>query len=271
MTVPTPGGAFDLTLIPEYVGAVGALGIASFGVVEAIGKTLFVFDLPGGRRVAGLPYVGFNKIQALIRLVGPALEVSYGRDYVRLIRQQYRARRSKGQAPETIRQGVRLGLPFLSQHAAAEVIRAVWGLPESNALQLAAALSQAPGSDATSPPSPAAEDESSAPAPAPAALAARFATALDSRVQAAFDIAEQVYETRAQFWAGCVAIGLSLGYQGATSAWTIPTSGAQFGQWGIALLIGLVAVPLAPAAKDLSTSLSDALTALNKIRKPTGT
>jgi hypothetical protein len=39
--------------------------------------------------------------------------------------------------------------------------------------------------------------------------------------------------------------------------------------WFTPILVGLVAVPLAPIAKDLSTSISQALTALGQIRSAT--
>jgi len=239
----------DLSQIPVYIAAVGALGLAAFGAVEAIGKTLFVFDIPGTSHTAGLPYVGYGKVHALVTRVGPALKISYGADYERTLRQQYRAGRSAGLAPETIRQGVRLGLPFLAPDEASHVIAHVWGLPKGEADRLATALTTPGSAD-----------------PADQALAARFATALDTRVKAVFDLAEEVYATRAQFWAAVVAIGLSLAYEAVSVNFKWPITTAEWGGWGIALLIGLVAVPLAPAAKDLSSSISDALTALGKLR-----
>ena len=266
--------AISLDAIPGYVAAVGALGVAAFGAVEAIGKTLFVFDLPAGKgahHAVGLPYVGFNKIQLLLKRVGPALKASYGDDYENIIQQQYRSGRGQGQAPDTIRQGVRLGLPFLSIGSAAEVIEAVWGMPSASAAQLARALvvevaAPDPQASPSNPPAKPATASPSDQIKASQALAARFATALDTRVQAAFDVAEEVYQARAQLWAGVIAVGLSVGYQGAITDWTLPTRSDQYGQWAIAFVVGLVAVPLAPAAKDLSSSLSDALTALGKLR-----
>jgi hypothetical protein len=247
---------FSADQIPVYIAAVGALGVAAFGAVEAIGKTLFVFPLPGTRHMAGLPYVGFGKVRALTVKVGPALKAAYGADYEKTLLQQYRAGRGKGQGPETIRQGVRLGLPFLGQEAAAKVIADIWGMPHASAVLLAAALIQSPAqpppADAKAPTDEALKEAQ--------ALAARFATALDTRVQAAFDSAEEVYETRAQFWAAIVALGLSLGYE------AIQPGVKTLETWVLPVIVGLVAVPLAPAAKDLSSSLSDALGALGKLR-----
>ena len=274
--------------IPVYIAAVGALGVASFGIVDAVGKALFVFDMPvpwapvenGRRRRAsvGLPYVGFDKVRRLARQVAPALRISYGDEYDRILRQQYRAGRGHGEAPDTIRQGVRLGLPFLSAAQATKVIDAVWGLPENQARALAEALTAEKRASST-PAAESAESEAESITKAQAdaqALAARFATALDTRVQAAFDLAEEVYQARARLWAAVIAILLSLAYHASTLGPT-PAGGwlqsfiAGLQGWMIALLIGLAAVPLAPMAKDLASSLSDALGALGRLRaKPQG-
>jgi hypothetical protein len=244
--------------IPAYITAVGALGVAAFGAVEAIGKTIFVFDMPWfGRRkrAMGLPYVGFDKVRRLLHVVAPAMRASYGEEFDRIVRQQYRAGRSKGAAPETIRQGVRLGLPFIGLKDASKVIGDIWGLPGERAQLLARALiDEKSDGSATTPAEDAAEAQ---------ALAARFATALDTRVQAAFDLAEEIYESRARFWAGAVAVGMSLVYH-----WAVSTPSQRFdvGGWLVALLVGMAAVPLAPIAKDLASSLSDALAALGRLR-----
>jgi hypothetical protein len=277
--------AIRLEDIPIYIAAIGALGVASFGIVDAVGKALFVFDMPvpwapienGRRRRAslGLPYVGFDKVRRLAHQVAPALRISYGEEYDRILRQQYRAGRGQGEAPDTIRQGVRLGLPFLSPAQATKVIDAVWGLPEAQAEALADALTAekratAAAAEAVTAEAPTPEAVSKAQADAQA-LAARFATALDTRVQAAFDLAEEVYQARARLWAAVIAIVLSLAYHATTAGDLRASFVAGLQGWMIALLIGLAAVPLAPMAKDLASSLSDALGALGKLRaKPQG-
>lgn len=254
-------GVFSLTNIADIIAAVGALGVAAYGAVESIGKTLFVFDTPWfgvGKRSWGLPYVGFSNIRRLVKPLEPALKIAYGDGYETIIKQQYRDGRSQGKAPETIRQGVRLGLPFLSLGQATAVIAATWGMDKARAVELAAALTG--------------EKTPEAPTPSPdeikayQTLAGRFSTALDTRVDAAFALAEQVYGTRARIWAGVVAIALSLGYHAATTSGAPGSASNPTGGWFVAFLIGLVAVPLAPAAKDLATSISDALGALSKIR-----
>lgn len=241
--------------VPVLISAVGALGFAAMGMVEAIGKALLVFDVPWAKRtqrVFGLPYAGYGPVKRLIARVGPALEVSYGKNYAAILIGQYKAGRGAGQAPDTIRQGVRLGLPYLSATKAESVVSAVWGISSDLTHDFARSVT-ARGTDGA----PAA-----LPADTAQSLAARFATALDTSVQAAFDSAEQDYQAWARFWAGVAAVGLSLAYYATNPG----TGGRTFGGWVLAALVGLAAVPLAPVAKDLSTSLSQALTALGQVR-----
>ena len=55
--------------------AVGALGTAAFGLVEAFGKALVL-----GR--VGLPFVGYGCVRVVIKLYAPALKFTYGDAYV---------------------------------------------------------------------------------------------------------------------------------------------------------------------------------------------
>jgi hypothetical protein len=250
----------DLAQIPVLVSAVGALGFASMGIVDAAGKALLVFDPPWLRQRGhplGLPYAGYAPVLRLVRRVAPALRATYGESYGVLIADQYRADRGASQAPDMIRQGVRLGLPYVDHKDALAVVEALWGLPKAQSLALATALT-APNMTAD----PAASPGPAPSAPPPTGLAARFATALDTAVQAAFDAAEQSYQAWARFWAGVVAVALSLLYH-----WALAGAGqgaAGWFGWVLALITGLAAVPLAPVAKDLSSSLSQALSALGQ-------
>jgi hypothetical protein len=248
------------------IAAIGSLGVAAFGVTESLGKAM-------AWRGVGLPYVGLRPVKRMMRPLRPALEVAYGVDYDKIVTQQYRSGRSAGQAPDTIRQGVRLGLPFLGVAKATALIAAVWHMEERHAVALATAL-QAPDSTAPTPvvgktppgPGPGAVDEMQA-------LAGRFATALDARVNAAFTLAEEQYESVAKTSAGAAAIALALLFNwglGPDAAHPAANAFQRFWEhrefpWAIALGIGIVAVPLAPVAKDLSSSLQSALTAFKSI------
>lgn len=237
------------------VSAVGALGLAAFGTTEALGKA-FAFSFPGGAKEGafyGLPYTGLRTVRKMVEPLRPALSRAYGTGYMEIIAQQYRADRSSGRAPDTIRQGVRLGLPFLDLTAAAALISAVWDMEPRHAESLALALQAEP---LQSPIPPVGGVSPSAEADQMQALAGRFSTALDTRVNAAFALAEERYEARAKLIAGATAVVLSYGFN----------AGLHTGlHWQVVGLIGLVAVPLAPVAKDLSSSLQDALTAFKSI------
>src|SRR3954469_12522906 len=109
------------------IGGVGALGVAAYGVVEAFGKAIVV---PAGKTRApwGLPYFGFVEVRRLASSLGPALSLAYGDDYLQILAQQYRDGRGKGRAPDTLKQGVRLALPFMNVAEARTLIDKIWGL-----------------------------------------------------------------------------------------------------------------------------------------------
>lgn len=258
------GGDFSIQWAQFGAGiaAIGSLGLAAFGVVEALGKALAISGTSGRGKPYhfGLPYSGFGAVRKAMKPLTPALKLAYGDDYFDIIAQQYRSGRSTGRAPDTIRQGVRLGLPFLGKTRAADLIAAVWDMDRRHADALAEAL-QADG--ATSGKTP--------PAPPPGgidptqALAGRFATALDARIGAAFAVGDERYESLAKLWAAVASVFLALLFN-----WGLVAHGpghefdGRF-PWVIAIGVGIVAVPLAPVAKDLSTSLQNALTAFKAI------
>ena len=240
------------------VAAVGSLGIAAFGVTEALGKA-FAFTYRFGRGPTlhhwGLPYVGLGAVRKMAYPLRRALECAYGSEFAEIIAAQYRANRSSGSAPDTIRQGVRLGLPFLSLSAATDLIASVWHMSPALSQALARAL-QAPMM--ASPPVDGAAGATAAISDQDAgALAGRFASALDARIEAAFQLADERYETVAKTLAGLAALVLAATFK----------IGLQHVDlsWPLVIAIGLVAVPLAPVAKDLSTSLQSALTAFKSI------
>ncbi|MEO6339783.1 MAG: hypothetical protein ABIO39_07095 [Caulobacteraceae bacterium] len=246
------------------IAAVGALGVAAYGVVEAFGKALVWPSGKSGNAI-GLPYSGFRTIRALAIDLGSALRLAYGDDYLQILAQQYRDGRGKGRAPETIKQGVRLALPFMSVDEAKTLIDKVWGLGTRNGSALAPG-----GLDPADALALALVDEKTArfagvadaavANEAAATLAGRFSLALDTRIDAAFTIAEQRYQAFARIAAGLMAIALALGFNGwASASMQLP--------WGVALLIGLVAVPLAPVANDLVSSLSSAARAWQSISR----
>jgi hypothetical protein len=272
----------DWSQFAAVISAIGALGIASFGVVEALGKALTIvytqkantlggwlrdrgfrvrpgswqdnFHWPRITLRFGLPYVGIEAVRKMARPLRPALECAYGLGYMEIIAQQYRSDRGSGRAPDMIRDGVKLGLPFLSHDAATLLIDKIWHMGTPRSAALAAALNA--DTAAQTPPQPGAAPAAAEAPDAAQLLAGRFATALVERVDAAFALAEERYQSAAKLLAGAVAITLALIFNLSLKP---PFS------WLDAAIIGIVAVPLAPVAKDLSTSLQSALSAFKSI------
>jgi hypothetical protein len=83
-------------------------------------------------------------------------------------------------------------------------------------------------------------------------MLARLYGAIDAALDAGFELGDQRYRTVARLLAGVVAILLALV---ANLLWL----GESF---GTAFLVGLIAVPLAPIAKDLTSALTAAASAL---------
>ena len=254
----TVTSSVDWNQFGAAVAATGSFGLAAFGIVESAGKA-FAFtwwsSKQDDRRLKhwGLPYVGLGAVRHMILPLRPALRCAYGDEFAEIIAQQYRSDRSQGSAPDTIRQGVRLGLPFLGEEAAENLIASVWHMDRTHAAALARAL------QASEQPAPSLPKGAVDPAQA---LAGRFATALDARISAGFQLADERYETVAKTAAGVVAILLALVFNYTLGA-GYPLHGLY--PWPMAALVGIVAVPLGPVAKDLSSSLQNALTAFKSI------
>jgi hypothetical protein len=240
--------------------AVGALGTAAYGVVEAFGKALVI-------KTWGLPFVGWPCARVVVREYATALKFTYGEHYEKILIQEYRNGRSTGRAPETIRNGVKLALPLMDPAEAQKIVEGAWGLPTASSQQLVAALQAPPTGKA---PTAAAQNA--------AVLAGRFGLAVDSRIAAAFTLAEERYQAFARLWAGFAAISLALlfnaGMKGLDCGALLSGGRCSMGEadggfpWITATLIGAAAVPLAPIAKDLSGALTDALKAWRQVTSP---
>jgi len=84
----------------------------------------------------------------------------------------------------------------------------------------------------------------------------RMNAVIDALLDAAFEAAEQQYRNFSRLGAGVIAVALSLG---ALQFWP---AGSKPPTVFAALAVGLLAVPLAPIAKDLTSALSTAMQAL---------
>lgn len=238
--------------------AVGALGTAAFGVVDGL-KLFAVIDLAGferlfsrrpGRNGASPSRRGRANLDPLV----PALALAYGESVLEVLKAQYRSGRAKGDLPRTLRQGVRIGLGVMPPEQIAACARAL-GLPEQTAIRVANALvatrglrPPALGEVASVANRPAIDDEDRS-------AMARLETAIDARIEAALVLAETLYVTQTKIVASFVAVGMAVGV------------GAMLGApWHVSLMVGLVAVPLAPVAHDAATALQQAVKALKPLR-----
>jgi len=212
----------ELTIdsLPRIIGAAGALGTASFGIVEALKWTR-------------LGEAGFGQVgRYLGASLQEALKIAYGKDFEQLLRAQYR--QESQQIAKSLRQGVRIGLT--SQNA--EAIAGFLGTVDPKALK-AATVKVESGDKLT-------DDDRGA--------IGRFELATDARVQSALARAQDMYLGTVRCVASIFSIALA-----ELAAWLI---GNKQPDWFGGLLVGIVAVPLAPIANDLVGALQAATKAL---------
>jgi hypothetical protein len=91
----------------------------------------------------------------------------------------------------------------------------------------------------------------------------RMNAALDALLDAAFEAADQQYRNWCRVLAGLIALGLAIA---AWRLWRATTGEAPPSLWAV-LAVGLLAVPVAPVAKDLTSALSAAMNALKAAKK----
>lgn len=180
--------------------------------------------------------IGFGKILDMLGPVKLALEVAYGQEYKDLLRAQYRG--DPNVLARTIRQGVRVGL---SVENAAQMARFL-GVVEADSLRQAAHLVQTGEQfdDATL-----------------RNVLGKFELAVDTRIDAVLTLAQDQYAAGMRVLASLVALAIAL--------FVYITSPDQVSLLQ-AILVGLIAVPIAPVAKDLVTALQSASQAL-RLRK----
>lgn len=158
--------------------AVGALGTAAFGIVEALKWT-------------GIGVFGFRQLVSVLgEPVIAALRVAYGAEAVTMLKELYRTDRKGGELPTTIRQGARVGLTPETAPALAKKV----GVVSADDLAEVAKLVQSG--------EPLEE--------AQRGILGRFELALDSRIDAALALADTRYKGYVRLAASFVAIAIAL-------------------------------------------------------------
>jgi len=222
---PQTGSA--LSSLPTLIAAVGALGTAAFGLVDAFKV------LPGG----GISRAGFKFIRQTILKLAPEVPSLDGTGL------------SRDSVLYTLQS------QWINGTAAADQINIAKSLIKLRLTPAtAAALASATGVDAGVLAQIAASIQSgTALTPQQSDVYGRFDLLLATLLDQAYQRAAQRYRNAAKFAAIPISVALAV-----TAAYVIPN------QIGVlqAVLIGLIATPIAPVAKDISSAISTAAQAI---------
>lgn len=213
--------------LPQFVLAAGAVGTAAMGIVE-------------GFKSIKLTPIGFNELYESIDWSRPAIGRAYGSDYSKLLESLYRQNRSSGELPRILRQGVRIGMDTDNAKSMGEFLLGNGG--ESLSV-IAGKIDQGEELDKME-----------------KKILARFEVAADARIDAALSLAERAYSNGIRKWAFFVSLMLSL-LAAFSLHWTLGDK-FQSAMYINAVIVGLVAVPLAPIAKDVAKGFQAAAKAI---------
>ncbi len=210
--------------IPGLIAAIGALGLAAYGLVD------------GSKALWGGPsHFGFGTIRKALKPFESALDGALGQGkWIGMLKSQWLAGRPSDEQKAIARSMIRLGL---RPEAAADL--AVAGHVDADDLK--AAVEKLTSGKKLSDPD--------------LNVLGRVDASVDMILDAAFERADAQYKNAARLLAGVIAVVIAICAE-------IAMDGASLTGIGKAVLIGLVAVPIAPMAKDLSTTFSAAARAL---------
>jgi len=230
--------SFDLSSMQlgQIITAIGGLGTAAFGLVDAT-KVFW----------GGVNRIGFGKIEETVTGLTPGTAVN-GLSQAKVI--------------GTLRANWYNGLDLGSQKAIAKSLIKL-DLNAGNA----AAIADAAGVDRAMLQSVAAKMAAgTALTSSESDVYARFDLIVTAILDEAYQDGDQRYTNGTRTWAGFFAVLLAL-----VGGWVV--NGAGFGQYAAsgdlwrALLVGVLAVPLAPVAKDLSSALVAAVNSMQLFKK----
>lgn len=217
---------FSLQEFGAALAALSGLSTAAFGLLDAT------------KVFGGIARVGLKHLKAATDPFAGALNQALGNGrYEALIDAKWMNGASRDEQKALIRALIRLGLTESTAPSLAEVGRVA---PEALAR---VARKLANGEELEE---------------ADLNLLGRLNAVIDTILETGFERADQQYRNTARVWAGVIAIGLALAAWGVwvlQDASSAPTLLAALG-------MGVLAVPLAPLAKDLTSGLSAAMQAL---------
>lgn len=223
--------------LPQLITAIGGLGTAAFGLVDATKALWF----------GGVNRIGFNRIKTQVEALTPGTAANA---------------LSQSRVIDTLRANWYNGTALTAQKSIAKTLIKV-GLSPANAPALAAAT----GVDPAVLGSIAAKIISGISlVPAESDVNGRFDFVITALLDEVYQDADQAYTNGTRLWAGFFAMLLAL-----TAGWCLKGGllPAYFGSsdFWLAFLVGILAVPLAPIAKNLSSALVAAVNTLQTIKK----
>jgi hypothetical protein len=221
----------------EVIAAIGALGTAAFGLTDAFKA------IPGG----GVSRFGLHFLTCLIDKVAPTKDDSTVPAGSAL---------TNAEIDATVKANWINGMASSDQKSVVKALVKL-RLNEKNATSLAVLT----GVDSTVLSAVAAKLASGGDAallPNEMDAYGRFDLVLSTSIDRAYQDADQRYRNWAKIVSGAIAVGLSM-----TAVKIIGVQGD--GVYFKAIAVGLVAVPLAPVAKDLTTALNTAVKAVKTV------
>lgn len=231
----------SLDLMLALVTATGALGLTAMSLVDAL-KTL-----PWG----GVSWIGFPFLARVIDGLKAPLAAAMGDGWRKIILAHWINGRPRSEQIGVIRSMIRLGL---NAETASDLAR-FGGVGAAELTVVAGKLRT--GQDLEQ---------------ADVNLIGRLEASIEARLDGAFDRAEQAYRNWSRLLAGVMAVVLAVVVQRIMAGSGLPKG--DLGPFlnsdkatGAAIVIGLLAVPVAPIAKDLVSALTAASRALQTARR----
>jgi hypothetical protein len=222
--------------LPQIITAIGGLGTAAFGMVDAT-KPFW----------GGVNRLGFKRIEAAVKTLTPGA-AARGLTQANIV--------------ETLKANWYNGTDLTSQKAIAKSLIKV-GLNSGSAAALAAAT----GVDSDLLENVAAKMASgTALEKNESDVYSRFDFVLTALLDEVYQGADRAYTNGTRIVAALFAVLLAI-----VGGWTLKGGGFQDYWWtsemGKAILVGVLATPLAPIAKDLSSALSTAVNTMQLVKK----
>lgn len=218
-----------LGLISQNLGetalAVGALGTAAYGLVDA-SKALW----------GGVSNAGFGHILRGLKPYGAAIDLAAGPGWPDMLRAHWLNGRSKDDQKGVAKALIRLGLAVETAEPLARAARV-------DAAGLIAVAGKIAKGEALG------DSDFN--------VLGRFDAMLEAQLDAAFEQADQQYRSAARGLAAAASVALALVALAAQSGGALTSD-----QIWLGVFVGVVAVPLAPVAKDLSSALNAAVKAV---------